>query len=161
MSKESLVNAIRTALDKEEITYSFASKLGIFSANFGFEDSFFGDIRVLLIPDPKEGKFLNIYSQYGRKADNCPLKMADFLTRANYGLPVGNFELDQRDGEIRYRVFIYPESGQVPSTDKIVAGVYASIGIYKTYGKGIVAVLSGELTPEEAIDLCENSSNDD
>ena len=28
--------------------------------------------------------------------------MAEFVTRANYGLRIGNFEMDYRDGEIRY-----------------------------------------------------------
>lgn len=155
MSKEALVNAIRTALDEEETTYSYASKLGAFSINCGFDDNFLGDIRVLLIPEQRDGKYLNIYSQYGKKADSCPLQMADFLTRANYGLPIGNFELDQEDGEIRFRIFISLEPGQVPSKQKIIDSLCLSIGIYKKYGQGIVAVLSGELSPKEAVALCE------
>jgi hypothetical protein len=29
--------------------------------------------------------------------------VGEFLTRANYGLRIGNFELDYRDGEVRYK----------------------------------------------------------
>ena len=29
---------------------------------------------------------------------------AEFITRANYGLPIGNFEMDFSDGELRYKV---------------------------------------------------------
>src|SRR5262245_1344418 len=32
--------------------------------------------------------------------------MAEYLTRANYGLYIGNFELDFNDGEIRYKTSI-------------------------------------------------------
>ncbi len=32
--------------------------------------------------------------------------VAEFLTRANYGLPVGNFELDLEDGEVRCKTSI-------------------------------------------------------
>jgi hypothetical protein len=30
-------------------------------------------------------------------------EIAAFLTRANYGMPVGNFEMDYGDGEVRYK----------------------------------------------------------
>jgi hypothetical protein len=44
----------------------------------------------------------------------CPVKapedkrpiLADFLTRANYGLYIGNFEMDFNDGEVRYKTSI-------------------------------------------------------
>ena len=29
---------------------------------------------------------------------------AEFITRANYGLPIGNFEMDFNDGELRFKV---------------------------------------------------------
>ena len=31
---------------------------------------------------------------------------AEFICRANYGLPIGNFEMDFSDGELRYKVGI-------------------------------------------------------
>jgi hypothetical protein len=54
----------------------------------------------------------------------CPLtvppekraEMASFLTRANYGLALGNFELDFEDGEIRYKTSLTVESGDVSPT---------------------------------------------
>jgi len=51
-----------------------------------------------------------IYSIMPRKAPNARLaQVAEYLTRANYGLLVGNFELDLSDGEIRYKVSIDAE----------------------------------------------------
>jgi hypothetical protein len=54
----------------------------------------------------------------------CPLtvppekraEMASFLTRANYGLALGNFELDFEDGEIRYKTSLTVEGGDVRAT---------------------------------------------
>src|SRR5579862_4224242 len=37
--------------------------------------------------------------------------MAEFITRANRGMPIGNFELDFEDGEIRYKTSIEIEGG--------------------------------------------------
>ena len=39
----------------------------------------------------------------------------DFLTRVNYRLKVGNFELNMRDGEVRYKVSVDLEGGQLSS----------------------------------------------
>src|SRR3954466_14252381 len=33
-------------------------------------------------------------------------EVAMFLTRANYGLPIGNFEIDLDDGEVRFKTSI-------------------------------------------------------
>ncbi|MGK7946364.1 MAG: YbjN domain-containing protein, partial [Microcystaceae cyanobacterium] len=39
--------------------------------------------------------------------------MAEFLTRANYGLSIGNFEMDFEDGEIRYKTSIDVEGDRL------------------------------------------------
>lgn len=38
--------------------------------------------------------------------ENKRLIVAEFFTRLNYGMSIGNFELDMSDGEIRYRTSI-------------------------------------------------------
>jgi len=48
---------------------------------------------------------IRFYSIMSRKAPNSRLpQIAEFVIRANWGLPIGNFELDLSDGEIRYKV---------------------------------------------------------
>lgn len=42
----------------------------------------------------------------------CMPTVAGYLTRANCGLHIGNFELDRSDGEIRYR---WPATPWTPS----------------------------------------------
>src|SRR5690349_1693037 len=37
----------------------------------------------------------------------------EFITRANFGLPVGNFELDLEDGELRFRTGIDAEGSNL------------------------------------------------
>lgn len=39
--------------------------------------------------------------------------VAEYLTRANYGLVLGNFEMDFSDGEVRYKTSIDVEGGQL------------------------------------------------
>ena len=117
----------------------------------------------------------------------CPIKapedkrpiLADFLTRANYGLYVGNFELDYNDGEIRYKTSIDVEgnksieeeapAGSTPTNGAKSAEavteqspvelsfalmkrlVYNNVGVMDKYMPGIMAVVYGGASPTEAI----------
>src|SRR5262249_2797336 len=46
------------------------------------------------------------------------LAVAEFLTRANYGLPMGNFEMDFTDGEVRFKTSVDVEGSEL--TDKMI-----------------------------------------
>lgn len=76
--------------------------------------------------------------------------IAEFITRANYGLVIGNFELDYSDGEIRYKTSIDVEGDRL-SRALIEQVVYANLSIMDLYLHGIMAVLYGEIDPLMAI----------
>ena len=40
---------------------------------------------------------------------------AEFVARANYGMRIGNFELDMEDGEVRFKVSVDIEGSQLTS----------------------------------------------
>jgi hypothetical protein len=76
--------------------------------------------------------------------------MAEFLTRANYGLFVGNFEMDWSDGEIRYKTGIDVEGDRL-SQALVQQMVYANVVSMDRYLPGIMKVLYGHLSPAEAV----------
>ena len=80
---------------------------------------------------------------------------AEFITRANYGLLIGNFELDFDDGEIRYKTSIDVE-GDTLSQNLIKQLVYTNVTTIDEYLPGIIAVVEGKLSPQEAIAKIEN-----
>jgi len=92
----------------------------------------------------------------------CPLKAqdhlqvaAEFLTRANYGLSIGNFELDFKDGEIRFKTSIdVTEDGFGLAT--IERLVYTNVLMMDRYLPGLMTVLSGSASPEQAIQAIES-----
>ena len=88
------------------------------------------------------------------------LAVAEFLTRANYGLIIGNFEMDLDDGEIRYKSSLDAESSEL-STGMIKNAVYASVLMMDKYLPGIVTVLGGNTTPKAAIDEIEADDRPD
>jgi hypothetical protein len=81
----------------------------------------------------------------------CPLtvpedkrpKMANFLTRVNYGLAIGNFELDFDDGEVRYKTSL--AVGRRDVNPALVKRLVRANGIaMERYLPGIEAVITGK-----------------
>jgi hypothetical protein len=80
--------------------------------------------------------------------------MAEFVTRANYGLIIGNFEMDYRDGELRYKTSVDVEGTEL--TDELMrALVYSNVAMMDHYLPGILAVLYGSVSAEDAIEQVE------
>jgi hypothetical protein len=105
--------------------------------------------------DQQQFVFYSIYPELA--PEDKRLAMAEFLTRANYGLIIGNFEMDFNDGEIRYKTSIDVE-GDLLSTDLIKQLVYANIMMMDHYIPGIQAVINGRLSAAEAISQVENQT---
>jgi hypothetical protein len=99
----------------------------------------------------EEKEIFLFYSYAPVKApeDKRPL-IADFMTRANYGMYIGNFELDFNDGEIRYKTSIDVEGDRL-SSPLIKRLVYANVGVMDKYLPGIMSVIYGGASPTEAI----------
>lgn len=85
------------------------------------------------------------------------LNMAEFLTRANRGLTIGNFEMDFDFGEISYKTSI-DVTGDHLSTALIEGLVYANVTVMDVFLPSILAVIEGEVSPVEAIAHIENQS---
>ena len=96
----------------------------------------------------------------------CPVKapedrrmaVAELLTRANYGLFIGNFELDMDDGEIRYKTSIGVE-GERLSPALVRPLVYANVLMMDRYLPGIMSVLYGDVAPAEAVARTEGTAS--
>jgi hypothetical protein len=75
--------------------------------------------------------------------------MAEFLTRANFGLNIGNFEMDYEDGEVRFRTSIDVEGSAL---DDALIGtlVNANLSVMDDYFTGVADVAAGG-SPAEVI----------
>jgi hypothetical protein len=86
---------------------------------------------------------LNIPSQYR-------VSVAEYLTRVNFGLPMGNFEMDFYTGDIRFKTSV-----EVPEGELTVAMVrtlaYTNVRNMDHYFPGVLAVVHGGLSPEAAL----------
>ncbi len=76
--------------------------------------------------------------------------VAEFMTRANYGMVIGNFELDLKDGEMRYKASVDYEHIQVNNAF-LKNMSYQVVVNMDRYLPGIMKLLYSDITPEEAV----------
>lgn len=79
---------------------------------------------------------------------------AEFLTRANYGLRIGNFEMDYTDGEVRYKSSLdFEDALLTPAL--IRNAIYPAVQTLDRYMPGLMAVVYGGQAPQAAIEVIE------
>lgn len=81
--------------------------------------------------------------------------VSEFLTRANYGLPLGNFEMDYRDGEVRFKTSIDVEGGELTPT-MIENLLKSNLTTMDQYLPGLMRVLYGNVAPAQAVEAIES-----
>lgn len=81
--------------------------------------------------------------------------VAEFITRANCGMMIGNFELDFNDGEISYKTSIDVEGDRISSA-LIQRLVYANVMMMDEYLPGMLSVIYGNVSPVNAITQIES-----
>jgi hypothetical protein len=86
-------------------------------------------------------------------------QMAEYITRANYNLKLGNFELDFKDGELRYKCTLLYDS-TFPQSDAIVGKNFmAAVNTMERYLAGAMAVSFGNIDPKIACSLAEDDKD--
>jgi len=76
-------------------------------------------------------------------------EVAELVTRANWALLHGNFEMDYRDGEVRFKMSM--EFDGTPMNFSLMRYLlWTGWGLVNDYQPALEAVIVGEATPEEA-----------
>lgn len=98
----------------------------------GLEQFLFYSVMPLNTPEPK------------RQA------IAEFITRANYGMALGNFELDFSDGEVRYKTSI--DATHIDLTPALIRPmVVTNYLMMDKYFPGLMSVIYANVSPAEAV----------
>ena len=155
-----LVNLVKEFLVDDEWHFSFDENTGVFDFGLRVKSKI---QKINYIVDVHEDEIV-VYGMCPIGADhtdtNMMAQMAEFICRANYGLKNGCFELDFRDGEIRFRSFIDCED-VMPSTEVIKNSIHCTAAMFKRYAPGIVDIIFSGCTAKEAIAKCEKSPEDE
>ncbi|KOP26692.1 hypothetical protein AMR41_08695 [Hapalosiphon sp. MRB220] len=101
-----------------------------------------------LIEDPNRFVFYSVIPE--KIVATKRVSVAEYLTRVNYGLVIGNFEMDFDDGEIRFRTSV-DVVNDILEFDLIKSLVYTNIGTVDKYLPGIWQVVENDIAPLTAL----------
>jgi hypothetical protein len=141
-------------LDSQEWHYDFDSEKGIF--DFGVNIS--SKVKTVRIKILLGDDYFTVYATAPMRADENDLAamnlLNEYLARANFGLRTGNFELDFRDGEMRYKASLF-SADEIPSQKMVERVVDMTFLMWKRYGDGMLNVLYGGKSPADEIAAAE------
>lgn len=69
--------------------------------------------------------------------------VAEYITRVNYDLAIGNFELDYADGEVRFKTSLDVKGAQLTQT-LVERAVIPNLHAMNTYLPGVAALVGGD-----------------
>ena len=140
MEQEQIVDAIRDWLDEDDWHYEYNAekhliKMGINLKSKIKSGRYFIDIK-------EDSYLVYLYTPINGDPENIG-ELVKYLTMANYGLYNGNFEVDVRDGEIRYKTFVNCDGLESLSPEIIKDSIYVCCVMMDRYGDGIAALALG------------------
>ena len=146
---EKIYESIKAFLDGDDWKYSFSA------------DSAFFEMGVKLDCKLKSTKLMirvgeddyTVYATIALNADGeSRAAVAEYLTRVNWRLRCGCFEMDMSDGEIHYKIFVDcgDDCDCLPTYSVVRNSVYIAADMVRKYSDGLLAVMYGFQTPEEA-----------
>ncbi len=98
---------------------------------------------------------------YAQMGMNIPpekrAEVIEYLTRANYSLPVGGFEMDVDSGEIRFKNSLETPEGEL-SVAMVRALALTSLRVMDRYFMGVLSVVHRGLSPQAALAQVESQA---
>ena len=146
---------IRDMFEEHLWPYEYNEEKRRFSARFDLEIAELKEVEIHIHArpssiDPAKCRSIVAYGRIHLKADLDRIaQVCEYLTRANFGLAIGNFELDYSTGVIRYKVAMNCRSG-LPGISALEDLVAIPVAMFNRYGKGLLAVNNGTMTAEDA-----------
>jgi hypothetical protein len=116
--------------------------------------------RLLCYADVEEDKdWLIFYSYLPVNAPPEKMQaMSEFITRANRGMRIGNFELDYEDGEIRYKTSLDIEGGEL--TNKMIDNLLrANLSTMNRYFPGMMELIYSDKAPKDLVQRIEGAED--
>lgn len=150
-SKE-VFNAIRRFLDKKHLYYHASEILGLIQLDLPTDSMIRRvDLRINVKNDYYIVRALSSVSADPKDAKSMA-RLAEYLTRVNYRLRNGNFEMDYRDGELAFKCYVDCHGG-VPVQEAIDDSIFCPPAMFHQYGNGILQVMG--VDPAQALEDCE------
>lgn len=138
MTREAISSAVQRWLTSRSWQARHDERAGFYDVGIKLDCSL---AKVRLILDPRDnGCLFYVIPQLSCPSDRFA-ELSRFITLANYGLINGNFELDMRTGDFRYKCFVNCVGLNDLPLDTIESMVMAACGTFKRYADGLSRVV--------------------
>jgi hypothetical protein len=148
MAEQQIFNAMVEFFEEEDWDFDWMDGMSVLRMGFSGENG-----RWLCYAQAREAQQQFVF--YSVMSVTAPPEkrpaIAEYITRANYGMVIGNFEMDYSDGEIRYKTSVDVE-GTTINPALIQQCVYANVIISDRYLPGIMRVIYGDIAPQVALE---------
>lgn len=149
----SLFPVVRRFFDEDEWPIQVLEEQGVVTTSYGGG----GHTYAAIARVDEEQQTITFATLYGRLVHpEARLRVLEFITRANFGLPLGCFTLETETGEVQFRTSIDVE-GFAPTPELVRNLVYTNCLAMDAYAPGLEEVLSGRLSPEAAVAAVEEA----
>ena len=143
-----IAEMVKEYFDQEDWHYDFHEEHGYFTGGVNIGGKLQSVNFALCIKDD----YLVNYTSMNLRVEEASRKaVSEYLTRANYGLNLGCFEMDFSDGEVRYRSVAWKAELERDCSQAMAMVLLIPCKMFERYGNGLLAVMFGMKTPEEAV----------
>ena len=152
LDKAGLIQVVRKYMEGDDWKYKFDEEKQVIKAGVSLDCKLKrADLYVVF-----NNNGFTTYGVSPLNADEDSMsEVARYLHGANYGLRNGNFELDYRDGEVRFKVYVNTKGMTSVPDDVLEDALYVPFAMLKKYGNGLAAVAMGFSTAKEALATAE------
>ena len=144
---------VKKFLDDNDWHYDMhdLDKVMVFTGGVSGFKGLYNSFRFLMLVGDDE---VQNYAMLPASAKDKLPQMAEFITRANYGLKYGAFEMDYNDGKVRFHL-TFPMTAI--RADRLLLPTLLALPpkMLDQYAKGFTEVLMDLNTPEAAVKDCE------
>jgi hypothetical protein len=142
-----LAAQVEAFLTSQHWNFDFQAERGLFRLEMRLSNKMNTCRMIILVG----GDYITAYAVSPISADaQTKAAACDFISRANYGLRLGNFELDHRDGELRFKNTIFCGE-DLPSLAVVERNVTITFQMWQRYGDGLLAVIFSGANPAQEI----------
>jgi len=158
MDQEQIVDALRDWLDSDDWHYEYDAENHFIKTGVTL-DCKLRNARVFIFIREGGSYIVNIVSPISGDPKNMD-ELVKYVAMANFGLANGNFDVDVRDGEVRYKTYVNCKGLEMLPGEIIKDSICAGWFIMDRYGDGIAALAMGFSDAETEIKKAEESNEE-
>lgn len=149
-----IVDQVRDYLDQNDWKYEYIADRNYIRAGVNLNCKL-QSVKLLITFNEKGYTVLAVANM--NASEDTRKDVLEYISRANYGLRNGNFEMDLNDGEVRFKTYTNCKGMDRISNEIIEDSIIIPPMMFSRYGDGMAALMFGFSDPETEIKKVENA----